>query len=281
MKKVLLGIVFISSFLFGADLSTIESEIATKEAEIQRMQESLAMLKSQLHDVEKEIKVEDKKDEFKAHAVAGFIKTTGNTDTETYNYELKLKKNWNRHIVTLLLDGQFASDEGVETKDKFFTELEYYYEETPKFAFNYLVGYKDDRFSGYKYQAYTGPGMRYKFIDTDKQKFSLDGNILYSVDDVEESPSHSSYTDEYMSFKTKGVYSWQMLENLKFDQELTYRTQIDRTSNYFVYSKSMLSTKLSDMFSAGVSYKFDYINEAAVGKTSTDGTVTFNLIADY
>ena len=72
-----------------------------------------------------------------------------------------------------------------------------------------------------------------------------------------------------------------MLKNLKFNQELTYRTQVDEMSNYFVYSKSMFSSKLSDIFSTSISYKLDYINKKAVGKTYTDGTITFNLVADY
>jgi putative salt-induced outer membrane protein len=146
---------------------------------------------------------------------------------------------------------------------------------------NYLVAYKDDRFSGYVYQAYTGLGIRYKFINTNKHKLSIDSNILFAVDNLQKSNLHSSYTEKYMSYKSKVKFSWQMLKNLKFNQELTYRTQVDEMSNYFVYSKSMFSSRLSDIFSTGISYKLDYINKKAVGKKYTDGTITFNLVADY
>jgi putative salt-induced outer membrane protein len=124
-------------------------------------------------------------------------------------------------------------------------------------------------------------GVRYKFVNTKKHKFSVYANILYAIDAIEESSTDTSYKDEYMSYKTKIVYSWQIIKNLKFKQELTYRTQADEIPNYFIYSKSTLSSRLSDIFSAGISYKFDYKNKISIDKTSTDGTLTFNLMADY
>jgi len=50
---------------------------------------------------------------------------------------------------------------------------------------------------------------------------------------------------------------------------------------YFAFSKTALSTKFSDIFSAGISYKVDYSNSPATGKEYTDRTFTANLIIDY
>ena len=86
----------------------------------------------------------------------------------------------------------------------------------PKIAFSYQVGYEKDKFSSYDYQEYSGMGVRYKFVNTKKHKFSVYANILYAIDAIEESSTDTSYKDEYMSYKTKIVYSWQIIKNLKF-----------------------------------------------------------------
>lgn len=238
---------------------------------------------------------------FVTHTELGYIETQGNTKTQTFNLDAKAKKNWDKNALLFLVDAQYASDQAVETKNKFLSELEYDYEFTERFAFSYLAGFKQDKFSGYAYQAYTGPGARYTALHEQKHTLNLEGSILYSQDDKEDTNFNASgaiitypnaagvaavTTTEgevraYSSFRAKAVYNWQILENLKFDQELNYRVSLGDADNYFIFSKTGFSSKFSDMFSAGVSYKVDYINYAAIGKDYTDRTFTANLIIDY
>jgi len=235
------------------------------------------------------------------HTEFGYMETQGNTATQTFNLDSKVKKGWGAHIAHFLFDGQYASNENEEIKNKYLIELEYDYEFNSDFAFAYLAGFKDDKFSGFKYQFYTGPGVKYKAIKTDNHKLNLEANILYSRDDIDEvrydadgdvinypNPddkktvtTDDEYTEDYASARAKLVYSWQILENLKFDQDLSYRCDLNSLSTYFVFSKTSFSAKLSDIFSAGISYKIDYTNEPAEGKERSDRTFTANLIIDY
>jgi len=235
---------------------------------------------------------------FVTHTELGYIETQGNTETTTFNLDTKVKKGWGRNIFELHFDGQYAEDKKTETKNKYLIELEYDYEITDRLAFNYLVGYKTDKFSAFDYQFYTGPGAKYKAIVTEKHKLSLEGNLLYSVDEISDVhydsagniisyPASTSVaatvageTDNYAAFRAKAVYGWQILENLKFDQELSYRGSLEDSNKYFIFSKSAFKSKLSDIFSAGISYKVDYVNEPGV-KDNTDTTLTANLIIDY
>ncbi len=243
----------------------------------------------------------EKDDKLEANAKLGYIKTSGNTDTTTYSLDGQIKKGWDVNILTFSFDGQYAEDDDYETKNKFFTELEYDYEITDKFAFDYLVGYKSDKFSSYDYQFYTGPGAKYKIINNDIHNLNIEGNVLYSEDetssvsyatngDVIDYPNSDqvvvrrtdpSSTDDYISFRAKGIYEWQILENLKFGQELTYRVHAEDSDKYFVFSKTELTSKLSDMFTAGVSYKVDYDNQPASDKEYADKTFSFFLGVDY
>ena len=235
----------------------------------------------------------------KTHAEAGYIQTDGNTKTKTFNLDATAKKEWGKHEGEIHLDGQYADDDGVETKNKYLIELNYNYSFTDRLALDYLIGYKDDKFSGYDYQFYTGPGAKYKAIVTDQHNLTLSGNILYSQDkamdvrydsngDIVDYPyetptvrSEPGDTKDYAGYRVKGEYEYKITKSLTFNQDLSIRGDFDDASNYFVFSKTALSSKLSDIFSAGVSYKVDYAHLPPSDKKSTDSTFTFNLIADF
>lgn len=279
--KLFLLLFTLSSFALAQHLQTQE-KIDEAKAKIAALQAEIIQLEASLpKNIEKEkvakLEEEKKKDAFVTHTELGFSSTSGNTDTTSYSLDSSIKKNWGKHLFGLSFDGQYADDNGVETKNKFFTELNYDYALSQRLAINYLVGYKNDKFSGYNYQFYTGPGLKYKAIQEEKQNLSLEGNILYSQDEVD----ITEKTLEYSAFRAKAVYSWQILENLKFSQDLSYRSEFEDTENYFVYSKTAFTSKISDIFSFGINYKIDYVNAPPASTRHTDKALTANLIADY
>jgi putative salt-induced outer membrane protein len=237
---------------------------------------------------------------FVSHSELGFMHTTGNTETTTLNLDAKGEKKWSRHSVFASVDGQYGENGGVEFKNKFFTELNYEYVLTHRLSFNYLAGYKDDKFSSFDYQIYTGPGAKYLVFKDDTHNLKVDGNLLYAKDAVAQvnydingniiqypnpgniAVDHSdpSYLEQYAAYRLKGVYERQLLENLKFGQDLSYRGSFKDQGRFFIYSKTGVSSKLSTLFSAGLSYKIDYVNKPG-DKERMDTTLTANLIMDY
>ena len=303
MKKILLAVLILVSAVYAEPVG-IQQQITEIDVKIKRLQDERKMLEAQLVANDSQ-KVLDKKDEkldlfgFTTHTEIGYIKTTGNTDTTTYNIDINLKQEWEKHILSINFIKLYGKENQKDTKDKTFTELNYYYKFTDRFAVNYMAAYKEDKFSGFDYQFYTGPGLVYKAIDEEKHTLLGKVNALYSRDQVEDTyldssgnsvaypyPSgsinqHDGYSDEYVSYKAQLLYTWLFGEKSKFVQDLRYRSQFDDAKNYFVYSKSAIETKLSDIFSASISYQIDYINDSAEGKTPTDKTTMFNLIIDY
>jgi len=312
MRKILLSFLIITSALY-AEPTGIEQQITEIDVKIKRLQDQRKILEAQLVSSDAEKVVDSKKEKlakqevkdeklnfgFTTHTELGYIKTTGNTDTQTYNIDIKLKKEWEKHILSIHLLKLYGEEDSTENKNKIFTELNYYYKFTDRFAFDYMGAYKEDKFSGFDYQFYTGPGLVYKAIDEKEQTLFVKGNVLYSRDQIEDTyvdtngdkvsypyPSgsinqHNGYADEYTSYKAQLLYTWLFSEKTKFIQDLRYRSQFDEAKNYFVYSKTAFESKLSDIFSASISYQVDYINEAAKGKSSADKTTMFNLIIDY
>ncbi|MCD6172460.1 MAG: DUF481 domain-containing protein [Sulfurimonas sp.] len=271
MEKILLSLLLFSSLLLS------DESIEDKKLKIIETKQKIASLQKSLQELETSLpkKIEDKK--IKTHAEFGFVNNKGNTNSNTLTLDAKIEKAWGKHNLSFLVDGEYASDEGEETKNKYLLELEYDYKLKDRLYFEYLIGYKYDEFSGYNYQAYTGPGLKYIAIDTKKHKLEVGNNILYAIDEAED--TKEKY--DYLSYRAKALYSWQILENLKFEETLTYRTDISKIDNYFLFSKTALISKITDIFSVSLSYKVDYVNEPKSDTKRTDRTTTANLIADF
>ncbi len=241
------------------------------------------------------------KNQLTTHTELGFIQTEGNTKTETFNLDLDAKKAFNEHLFSFSFDAQYAKSTEIETKNKFVTELGYSYSLTDKLSVTYIISYKEDKFSGFNYQTYTGPGLKYLVYKTKAHKLNIEGSILYSIDGTEDidydasgaiitypnqdaiTTAKTDYgeTQTYASYRVKATYDWEILSNLKFNQELSFRAEIEDSEPFFFYSKTAFSSKISDFFSAGLSYKIDYVNTPPIGKDTTDRTLTANLIMDY
>lgn len=214
--------------------------------------------------------------ELVTHSEFSYINTKGNTNTDSLAFESKVAKSIDEHKFRAFLEAYRSSDEGKTSKEKWATELNYDYSFSEKLAFNYMLGYKRDRFSGFDYQFYTGPGLVYKAIDAEKQKLNIQGNILYALDKPEDGKQ-----DRYLSAKAGFDYSYQILDNLKFVQDASYRSNLKDTKKYFIYSKTGIENKINDIFSLGLSYKIDYAAVPPADSKRMDRTFLASLIIDY
>lgn len=210
------------------------------------------------------------------HSEFSYINTKGNTDTTSLAFEGMIDKKWDEHDLRLHLDAYRSTDKGKTSKNKWSSELNYDYSLSTVSSLNYLIGYKEDRFSGFDYQFYTGPGLGTKLMDTPEHKLTTQVNILYGKDKPDNLPS-----DSYFSGKMGAIYRWQVLENLKFIQEATYRINLEATKYNFFYSKTAVENKINSTLSMGVSYKIDYVNTPPPPSVRTDRTFLVSLIIDY
>ncbi|MDF1875258.1 DUF481 domain-containing protein [Sulfurimonas sp. SAG-AH-194-I05] len=279
MKKTLmLSLVCIS--LLGAEqtLEEKKQEITAAKKQIQRLQAKLKTLEASLLSPKEQLTKKNlQHNALKTHAEVGFTSTSGNTDIKSYKLDIELKKNWDKHHYTFAFDTQYTDDKGIPATNKFLGVLTYNYQLSSRLALDYLLGYKEDRFSGFNYQAYTGPGLKYLALKQKKHTLSIQGNILSSQDKI----TTTSLKQNYSSLRAKGVYEWKIFDNLKFQQDLSYRVDIENTTNYFIYAKSAFISKISDIFSFGISYKYDYVNKPPSAIKNADKTLSANIIMDY
>jgi putative salt-induced outer membrane protein len=214
------------------------------------------------------------------------------------------KAEWGNNIIQLDVDYLYGEQDGEETNNKLVALLEYDYKFAKHISFDYLTGYKDDKFSGFAYQFFTGPGLKYHLLETDSHDLEFQTNIVYSRDLETDKyymssnylvetkypydPIKGPYKDpasgdlnEYAAFLIKGDYTWQITDSFKFIQMLAYRVDAGNKNTYFVNSKSGIESEINKMFSLGMNYKVTYVNEAPSDNEHTDTIFTVALIINY
>lgn len=240
---------------------------------------------------------------FVTHTELSYVNTQGNTDTNAFSFDFAGKKAWGAHSLKLDADMLYGTEDQVENKNKFFSELNYDWQFAKHFTVNYLAGYKNDKFSGFDYQFYTGPGFKYIALKGDTHNLDFQANALFNVDQgMNKYYTDANLTDEveypypngkdglyeaegeyedYWGYMLRGNYSWVIVKGFKFIQEASYRGDFEDEKRYFVYSKSALESKINSYFSMGISYKVDYTNLPPAGNERTDRTFMTSLIIDY
>jgi putative salt-induced outer membrane protein len=219
---------------------------------------------------------EEKKAEespWKSSVELGFIRTTGNTETQTTalkadaTYEVE---KW-RHTGHAEGYGQQSQDAQGDTivsaeryelsgkSDYKFTERDY--------AFG-IVKLQKDRFSGFEYEHVVSLGYGRKVIKQENMELDLEigpGERFFKID--------NDVSDKEALLRLSGKYWWQITDNSKFTQELT--TEI---GEQFTTSQSITGIQANINSSLALKFTYTIRNKSKVPadtkKTDTEAAMT-------
>jgi len=215
----------------------------------------------------------------KTHTELSYMTSSGNSDTDTFSLKSELSKKFNDiHSVNGKITALYVTDSnGDAIANQHHLEGKYNYTFSSDFFAYLKANYTKDKFSGYNYRYTIGPGFGYHIPIRDKaHSLDLSLGALYSEDKIEADDS----TETYQSSEVELKYVWNIQENLKFKEDISYRTDLDKTENYYADSVTSIEQKLSDKLSLGLSYTIKYQNESPTYK-NTDRIFLTSLIIDY
>ncbi len=216
---------------------------------------------------------------WKIRAELSYVNTSGNTDTQTLAGKLDLKREGT--VDRYFTSGSYlkAEDSGTDTSDKLKLEGRYERVFTGKYFGLFTLGYLRDKFSGYEYRAYGGPGAGIEFIKTPTQKLQGHLSILYNHNEFSTGVKTG---DNYVTAKATGKYERKVLENLTFKETFDYFTSVEDSEVYFVDSVTAVEVKVNGRISVGMSYTINYQNRPPSPElNNTDTTLLTNLIIDF
>lgn len=216
---------------------------------------------------------------WKTRIELSYVKASGNTDTQTLAGNLGISKldDVNRYY----LNGSIlqAESDGEETSNK--VSLNGRWERTFSERFFGLLsaGYSRDKFSGFDYRVFGGPGIGYDLIKTDIHKLQWLLSLLYYHDKFSVGDEGS---DSYQTGKVSAKYEWQIQENVKLKETLDYFVSLKDTAKSFVDSETSVEVKVNQSISIGVSYTINYQNKPpSPDLKNSDVTFLTKLIFDF
>lgn len=219
-----------------------------------------------------------KETELKTKTEIGYMNSTGNSEVSTGSVLFDAEKIIDKHTIKTHYEWYYSEEDGIENKNKMMAKLNYLYEVSKKFSFDYIVQGEKDKKSGFDYKIFTGPGVHYKVIDEKENphKLSIGANIVVERD----KPDYLD-AETYTAFLANEQYSWDFSKNIKFTQDLSYRTDVSDTDIFNVTANFGLENKMNKYFSLGLNYKIDYTNTVLPGIENTDKIFTASLIFTY
>jgi putative salt-induced outer membrane protein len=206
-----------------------------------------------------------------AKSEVGASFATGNSENESANAALEVKNTLEKWTHTMGFAGNYGSDSSVTTAQRWEVRGQSDYKFTER-AYWFGAGrYEDDRFSAYDFQATAATGLGYKFIDTERTKFWVQGGPGYRYAEFNE----TGESEDGVIFRGDLGWDHQLTETTKIVERFLVETGSENT--YFQNDLG-LEVSMSDRLALRVGYQYRHNTDVPPGVEKTDTLTTLGLI---
>jgi putative salt-induced outer membrane protein len=196
---------------------------------------------------------------------------SGNTENEVATANLELKNTVDKWQHTVGFAGNYGSQDGDKTAQRWEVRGQTQYAITDR-AYGFgAARYENDEFSQYDYQSSLAGGLGYKFIDTERTKFWVQGGPGYRYAKIRE----TNESEDGVIFRG----------DLGFEQQLTETTKIvDRflveagSDNTYLQNDLGLEVTISGALGLRVGYQVRHNTDVEPAVENTDTLVTVGLL---
>ena len=223
------------------------------------------------------VSVASENHKWKIHGELSYVKTSGNSETETFATKIEAKKDAFINRYNAKAEFLYGKTDNRENTNKLYL-LGRWERLFTKRAFGFIQGdYLRDRFSGYNYRTVWGAGLGYDIIKSEKHYLKGLASIGYTLEDPE-----NRGKNDFMSGKLELSYIWNIKENLRFKEDLDYLQSFKDKTVYYINSTTGLEVKINAHFSLGLAYKVNYQHRPPTqGIEKTDTTFLTSLVFDF
>lgn len=221
-------------------------------------------------------------EQWKGQGEAGFVRASGNTDSESANAGLKFEnvgENWSHEVLLAIYR---ASNGGQTSADNFSATYKLKRELSSN---SYLFGslsYLDDEFDGFTEQSSVSLGYGHKVIDGQSTKWELELGVGYrDTQELLTLANGSKAEGDDLSGAT-------LVLNSSFQHQLTDNTQfVDKfrseagSDNTFVENDAALIVSMNDRFALKAGILIRHNTDPAPGADNTDTITSLNLVYNF
>ena len=205
-----------------------------------------------------------------ASAELGYIKSSGNSDTETLNAKFNGETAYNKWTQLLTLEALKSATGEVRSAEKYRIEVQSDYDLGERSHALGVANWENDNFNGLNYTASVAAGYGYKVIKTDEMKLKLEVAPGYRI--VEDTNNN---TEEDAILRLSEVFSWKLSKTSTFDQNLKVETGDSNTETRFGIA---LTNQVAGNLSMKVAYNIKHNSDVADGVSNSDRETAITLV---
>lgn len=219
-------------------------------------------------------------------AVAGFAKTTGNTDTTTANGEFHVAHVVDSWKFLLGAQGLYGGTRGETTAQDLGLEFQANYNITERLYWFGGLSYDNNKFSGFAYQEMLDTGAGYQLVKTDATKLSAQIGI-----GVQRLRPETYLTDTAGGIITGSVVEQEATSDtvgtaaVNFEHSFNTFTKMlaavavqSGSANTMTTAGAGLQVKMSTRLSLAVAYQFVRNSKPPTGIDGSSSLTTLNLV---
>ena len=211
--------------------------------------------------------------DWKGEGEFGYVATSGNTDTANLKARLGLVNERDQWRHTAALEALNTSDSDTTTAERYAASWQTDY----KFAeFEYVFGrlqYETDKFSGYDYRISETIGYGRRVLHRDNMTLDLEAGP-----GARQSKLDTGESQNEMIFRLAGRYAWQITEQSRFTQDLSFDIGEDAT-----ISRSVTAVQASIVgnLAMKLSYTVENVSDVPPGVKKTDTETAATLVYSF
>ncbi len=200
----------------------------------------------------------EKGKDWSIHTELSFVKTAGNTDTETISLKFDISNKGIENKFFVKGSGLYAKTDEKESAARLDLKGRWERMFTERFFSFLTTGFLTDKFSGYEYRINGGPGIGYYLLYSERYELKILTSILF-YKDREFNPPFKE--DSYTSSEIETFFKFEILENLSFKSYLSYSISLNEPEKYFITGDASIEVSINSYISMGVGYQIYYQNK--------------------
>lgn len=208
-----------------------------------------------------------------SEAELGYIKTTGNTETESSNFKFYIVNKRIEWEHSLKFETARNSDQTGATAERYYWLFKTRYSLS---ALSYLFAqlqYEDDRFSGYDYQASEVVGYGWRIVNQDTLKLNAELGVGNRQNKFEDGNSTSE------SVYLMGINGeWNISKTASLKEDLTVEVGEDSTISKSV---TALKTQINSTLSSKISYTVKRASNVPADTEKKDTELAVTLVYSF
>jgi putative salt-induced outer membrane protein YdiY len=211
-------------------------------------------------------------------AELGFIRTNGNSDTESFNGKFHIIRDNQPLKTAFKFEALTSEEDGASSKEKYRSEFKIDYSLTDQSYLASLLTYEDDRFSGYDYRGTLSIGYGYHAWNTENGHLDLEVGPGYRRSSLEIRNDEGDRLEE----EVIGRFSLNLAVNLSENAVFTEVITIEGGNSGVVYKSDMgLQSTLVGTLAMKINYQIKHTDEVPEDTKNTDSVVGVTLVYGF